>query len=1417
MAASAMSPTCFANLNLTCIPGASISNNSDFATFKFGTCCCAFGSCVLPPGESIYTRDGKFLLFLLFLLVICLLLFMIVCKGIRYEFQNIPFFMVNLIYQAPEHIQWVDPWRDTSTLEKEERGYFKTRAALEIYVKKKYKKTSSDLEEYWHNHPETAGGIHIPAWFEGCFSRTFTPFIVLIIHLLLFPIILGYGIIDRIDSHGGSYPFCDEDLEDHFYMFGIFPLVLGLISLYYMFKAWKHNNWQVGIPMVISGFIALFSFNIIFGVDVLEKPVAQLPRNVRYRDIALWFYGWDLALTITRVFLISGHGLDLDLPRMIKRFRGKHESSDVAPKVWIVSGCPRDGSRMDEANGEYFRSPALHYEHGIAWSRVVKQKRSGRPRVGDSVEIRFGEGVRRRTMMGKVIRSSRSKKTLSASFGVELGASDDAPVYIKLDWTARPGRQVFSFKIMRVATKALRNQPHWVLVDNRQGQCIGGLGGQVRYAARDMSNRALDEPPSSGWHSMSENRSRLSQQTPSVLAWDAAHYTIDKDAEKKQTIRASLNTRIMWGLSILWLVLLVWFISKSSDDYHCEDKRDHLNVVYVVLMLVWVEFATHLMVGVGLTISPAKMSFFHIFVRLTLIWSTPRWWFIAASLIYLVFMCRVGWWWAQSVYPAKTVREVLKEHLRGALPQWMFSGVKGGGDEDGSDQFVQSSLLKKQAFSPLIRLAKTFDCLLWCVTGARGQKSCAGRCSSFLESALFVLTYFTVPFVGVLISVYKYTKKLGENGFCEKETCPNQAIEHFPRLAFVKQPGIETNNIEQWEIGLLALALSACVISFARAHNAYNYYGHKINSMPPRVAIYESGAMFVAFFTTAVIIWNLYDLKFLSFLFLLAPLFIFIFAWTVRNWEAMDYTLLFKRTAIKKSAFKSPMKTLGGTFWKNGSNLRNAAGGEQARLFWRGVWERAPTIVGMLLGPVGCSLLLGWLLEANTDNELFPHYLSWSIPALLNIFLATTMILKVYFRNFTIQWVLLLAFLVWVWIFSYHLGFGNESTCFSLSNIHGEQKIPGKYRPMPKHRGDIICNHPYNTLDLNIPEPVSLKNHTAVVGRNCMGNSSVCLTPYDSAVCLDWSSTSDDVLSKSCRCKTIVPYVWWLKFYVPKYFGKNCEFISDGYSMGLSASTISQLYWMYLVVICYIVGIYSWSLFSFRYQALVPKIKMSRIKICGKKLSCRIPTQIKGVVLWFILADIIMTIALAVLMVFRDDSGVINVAGFTFQLNILFFVYFFVFQIGSMILYYYVSSGFRCPSFPRRIRKQSYQFVGVLLVLSLIILYINSSVFDSEFIMFLLIVLGWMYFLPSVLRVSFGSSDHIHFPETLFPIFHVDRATDQMMRDDSSSKNVFYIIIMTVVYACVQKIAYNKNDSSVPELLYFCSMCCVSFFSSFLL
>jgi hypothetical protein len=125
-----------------------------------------------------------------------------------------------------------------------------------------------------------------------------------------------------------------------------------------------------------------------------------------------------------------------------------------------------------------------------------KGKSNNAPKVGNSAEIRFGQGVQRRIMLGKIIRVSKSKKTVSVSFGVELGTSDDAPVYVKLDWKARPGRQPFSFKIMRVATKVLRNQPHWVLVDNRNGQCIGGLGGQVRYAARDLSDRALDEPPS---------------------------------------------------------------------------------------------------------------------------------------------------------------------------------------------------------------------------------------------------------------------------------------------------------------------------------------------------------------------------------------------------------------------------------------------------------------------------------------------------------------------------------------------------------------------------------------------------------------------------------------------------------------------------------------------------------------------------------------------------------------------------------------------------------------------------------------------------------------------------------------------------------------------------------------------------------
>ena len=54
-------------------------------------------------------------------------------------------------------------------------------------------------------------------------------------------------------------------------------------------------------------------------------------------------------------------------------------------------------------------------------------------------------------MLGTVHSINVRRQTLDVSFGVELGELM-VPVYVKLDWSARPGRQPFSIQIMRVRT-----------------------------------------------------------------------------------------------------------------------------------------------------------------------------------------------------------------------------------------------------------------------------------------------------------------------------------------------------------------------------------------------------------------------------------------------------------------------------------------------------------------------------------------------------------------------------------------------------------------------------------------------------------------------------------------------------------------------------------------------------------------------------------------------------------------------------------------------------------------------------------------------------------------------------------------------------------------------------------------------------
>ena len=512
---------CFGETNTSlysqCLPGETYlpPSNTSFNDI----CCCSFATCAGNIDYSIDTKGSvAHLFFMGFGLLFFCVLFGLVCKGIRYDWLNIPFFVVELVYDPPEHVQWVDPWRNTTTKKTEEKGYFKTRAALEIYIKKKHKKTPADLSRYWHENPSNAGGVHLPSTMENIFKRIVYAVVAGILGIVLAPIVFAGFFYNELNQFlkNTVHIFCSDALTYRF-VWGSFVLFVALVCMYYSYKVWKHNQYQVTTNSLVPFLTAMASSYVVFAVDYLGSQQAMLTQRIHYQSVCLFFFTWDLSLTIFRIYLQNEQGLDIDLPKMIKRYRGKHEAKEGGPQIWIVSGCPKDDSNMHEANGEYFRSPVVHIEDNVAWSRIVgrmksknnpmkkkkgnnDQRNNGKsnnaPKVGNSAEIRFGQGVQRRIMLGKIIRVSKSKKTVSVSFGVELGTSDDAPVYVKLDWKARPGRQPFSFKIMRVATKVLRNQPHWVLVDNRNGQCIGGLGGQVRYAARDLSDRALDEPPS---------------------------------------------------------------------------------------------------------------------------------------------------------------------------------------------------------------------------------------------------------------------------------------------------------------------------------------------------------------------------------------------------------------------------------------------------------------------------------------------------------------------------------------------------------------------------------------------------------------------------------------------------------------------------------------------------------------------------------------------------------------------------------------------------------------------------------------------------------------------------------------------------------------------------------------------------------
>jgi hypothetical protein len=533
-------------------------------------------------------------------------------------------------------------------------------------------------------------------------------------------------------------------------------------------------------------------------------------------------------------------GLEVDLPTLLKRFEGKQNSIESAPKVWVVKGCPKDSNRMDEANGVYFRSPAMHYEHKISWSRIVWRKESQRRRGGNNchhpcvdewVEIKFGLGVKRRTMMGKVLKVSKKLRTISVSFGVEIEQSDGAPVYIKLDWNAQAGHQLFSFKIMRVATQSLGKVPHWVLVDNRRVQQLNGSGGIVRFAARDMSERAFSEPPTRGWHSLSEQPNN--HAAPSVMSWDAVNFVVNRNAEKNRVKEAVANRYIILCNYALWIVVLISYsvIIYIAPCYN-SIETDEL-IAWPILLIIWVEFSVTLMSGVGMEPRPLELSLFHIFVRLVLIYFNLENWFMGACIIYVVFCCRVGFKWALKTYPSKTVRDVLMEELRGALPSWMFSSGSG-------NNFVEQKALKQKLSSPLLDLADYVDCLRsgGSSGSANGSEPSARRfITSMLESAVSVLIFTTLSFSFAIYYVHTTSRcvlgtkegqvcfhsslnsySCGADGYCDT------IYKNITEIASINNKGeLINNSIEQWESGALALGLVGCFITFTRTRLAYNY------------------------------------------------------------------------------------------------------------------------------------------------------------------------------------------------------------------------------------------------------------------------------------------------------------------------------------------------------------------------------------------------------------------------------------------------------------------------------------------------------------------------------------------------------------------------------------------------------------------
>jgi hypothetical protein len=609
--------------------------------------------------------------------------------------------------------------------------------------------------------------------------------------------------------------------------------------------------------------------------------------------------------------------------------------------------------------------------------------------------------------------------------------------------------------------------------------------------------------------------------------------------------------------------------------------------------------------------------------------------------------------------------------------------------------------------------------------------------------------------------------------------------------------------------------------------------------------------MLLLWVATGMLLLNGFSLIFLSICFFMAPFFVMVTTWTLRNWEKADYMLCFKgKTLVARSgggAFSSPMTD---------SSRNKAALAGWYRDLRAKVLERAPTLIGLLFVTIGFPFVLALLLRDYTSNQLFGVWLSWSIPAIFMIVLCTTMLLKVYFRTFTVPPFICIMLLFWIGILCYNLGLGNPATCYKIEDVRNNL---GNY--LYRKKSTVPCEMNISFGEGIINRICGYRNETS----SGFQNITACSTLYDTADCREKTTFDARVIYK-CVCKQ----EWTRRL----YYGPNCEYEGDTYSFNVKLPLITGVLTLYLVIVLNVIGLYKWSLMSFSSDSL---------------------STILG---WVLISDVPLT-AWCIYMLFGDgvhealsNSYTEPELNFPKQYLRLSLVWCWIgIHTGFIIFFHFVTNGFQLDTaviiwclmgvavggtvwgslliqgnttmewvtieismfdsdearikliqfltgFPlggalgflimgflaiKYVKKKQKKLFQIFIYgclkkfFLLVVLPLTSILFlkalpDSGKVSFLdlinIVVVVIIFYWASTQFSSFCTDrSNYHFPpDTLLPVHYVDPVTDKLLQDDASTKRLFYIGFLLIVNACLHATLENKQNDIIHEITFFLSV-----------